>query len=124
MWQSLFVSAVLRSIHYASLHLSGLRRVDPLPTETMERRFLDAAKRVFWNGWHLGAAEGQPSANNVDNYLATGVFRFYAESQRPEAAAILFRELSSKDPQVNSLLAACLLRSGITTIRAILDDGR
>lgn len=113
MWQSLFVCAVLRSIHYASLALPGLRRVDPLPTEPLERRFLEAAKKIFWNGWSLGALEGQPIASNVDNYLATGILKFYAESQRPETASVLFRELSNKDPEVNSLLASCLLRSGM-----------
>jgi hypothetical protein len=54
-WQETMVSAVLRSImddqnRPGSEPLLGLRKLDPLPTIKMEKRFLEAASMEFFKG--------------------------------------------------------------------------
>lgn len=87
-----------------------------LPTEIVERRWLEAAGKLFWSGWNLGAADGQSTASNVNNYLAQGLLRFFVNSQKPSAVLELFGDLSRRAPEVNSLLAQALLAAGKNTL--------
>lgn len=111
MWQETFVSSVLRAIHQNEARLIGLRRVDPLGTEVMERRFLEAASKLFWNGWQLGAMNGQTTGTNVNNYLAMGVLKYFEEYQRPWLAMEFFEKFSNRDPEVANLIVKCLFSS-------------
>lgn len=110
MWQEAFVSAILRSIFQTSPPaLPGLRRLDMISNDGMERRWLEAAGKLFWQGWTLGAADGQSTATNVNNYLAQGLLRFFTTRQTPMAVVELLRSLSRRSAEVNALLAQALL---------------
>lgn len=83
-----------------------------LPTDIMERRFLEAAGKLFWSAWQLGAAGGQPIVSNVTNHLATGIYRYFKECQRPQVALDFFQQFVKKDPDVLSLIVKCLIDCG------------
>lgn len=112
MWQEAFVSAILRSIFQTSLVLPGLRRLDMISNDSMERRWLEAAGKLFWQGWTLGAVDGQSTATNVNNHLAQGLLRFSTARQTPMNVIELLRSLSRRSPEVNALLAQALLAAG------------
>jgi hypothetical protein len=82
----------------------------------MERRFLETAVRLFWNGWQLGAVNGQSTGTNVNNFLSLGILRYFEECQKPQIAIEFFEAFSKKDPEVSSLIAKSLLFSGIMMV--------
>ena len=53
LWTETYLSSVIRSILYAddeSYRITGYRRMNPIPNKAAERRFLDAAERLFSSG--------------------------------------------------------------------------
>ena len=50
LWLETYMSGMIRSILYAddeSYRITGYRRLNPVPTPFAERRFLEAAERLF-----------------------------------------------------------------------------
>ena len=53
LWLETYVSSTIRAILYAddeSYRITGYRRLNPIPNKAAERRFLDAAERLFPQG--------------------------------------------------------------------------
>jgi hypothetical protein len=53
LWLETYVSSMIRSLLYAddeSYRITGYRRLNPIPNKEAERRFLDAAGRLFSQG--------------------------------------------------------------------------
>src|SRR5271169_3242426 len=53
LWQETYLSSIVRSILYAddeSYRITGYRRLNAIPNKAAERRFLDAAERLFSSG--------------------------------------------------------------------------
>ncbi|KAI9361183.1 Chs5p-Arf1p-binding proteins-domain-containing protein, partial [Zopfochytrium polystomum] len=132
LWQETFVSAILRAIlddndepdGNDGRPLLGLRKLDPLPTLSVEKRFLDAAAAEFWKGWQLGTEPEVQVATYFSNHLTNGVMKYFTESGRLNMAARFLEGLFEKDAEV----AAALARSYIgddDEIRAVktLFDG-
>lgn len=112
MWQEAFVCSVLRAIHHDALRLTGLRRLDPLPTEIIERRFLEAASRLFRQGCGLGSLNPYLNSTNENNFLTQGIYKYFVNGQRPLVAAEFLQEFAQKEPELFSLVAKCHLLSG------------
>lgn len=87
--------------------------MEALPTEISERRFLEAAARLFHSAWQLGAAAGQPVGTNVNNFLVTGIWRYFYGCQRALIALDFFTPFAKIDPEVNAIMAQCLLAAGM-----------
>ncbi|KAJ3102197.1 hypothetical protein HDU96_009714 [Phlyctochytrium bullatum] len=116
-WQETAVSSILRSIlddndepdGNDGQPLLGLRKLDPLPTLAMERRFLDMARQEFWKGWQLGTEPEVQVATYFSNHLTNGIMKYFSECGRLEEAAKFFEPLFEKDPEVGAVLAKAYL---------------
>eukprot|EP00842_Homolaphlyctis_polyrhiza_P007049 jgi/Hompol1/933/HPOL_003402-RA len=112
-WQETFVTAVLRAILDDNDEpdgndghpLLGLRKIDPLPTLSAERRFLEAAEFEFWKGWQLGSEPQIQVATHFSNHLTNGIFTYFKNAGRVQEAAKFFADLDSQDPDVAAILA-------------------
>ncbi|KAJ3219428.1 hypothetical protein HDU67_001259 [Dinochytrium kinnereticum] len=116
-WQETAVSSVLRSIlddndepdGNDGQPLLGLRKLDPLPTLALEKRFLEMARLEFWKGWQLGTDPEVQVATYFSNHLTNGIMKYFGECGRLEEAAKFFEPLFEKDPEVGAVLARSYL---------------
>jgi len=59
LWLETYMSSMIRSILYAddeSYRITGYRRLNPIPNKDAERRFLEAAAKLFPLGTYLVGA--------------------------------------------------------------------
>lgn len=91
-WAGAFVSSILRAIHYQDMKVMGLRKVDPLPTEMQETKFLETSSLLFWHGWKSGCESNTQFPNVVNNLLSRGILKYFLEVQRPGVAAKFFEK--------------------------------
>ncbi|TPX48802.1 hypothetical protein SeMB42_g02457 [Synchytrium endobioticum] len=116
-WQETAVSAVLRAMlddndeadGNDGSPLLGLRKLDPLPTLALEKRFLDIAGAEFWKGWQLGTEAEVQVATYFSNHLTNGIMKYFGQANRLGEAAKFFETLYKKDPEVGAVLAKSLL---------------
>ncbi|KAI9202649.1 Chs5p-Arf1p-binding proteins-domain-containing protein [Polychytrium aggregatum] len=116
-WQETAVSAVLRSIlddndepdGNDGQPLLGLRKLDPLPTQSAEKRFLDAAKAEFWKAWQLGTDPEVQVATYYSNHLTNGIIKYFSDSGRHSEGVRFFEALFDKEPEVGVPLARSYL---------------
>jgi Chs5-Arf1p-binding protein BUD7/BCH1 len=58
LWLETYMSSMIRSLLYAddeSYRITGYRRLNPIPNQEAERRFLDASERLFSSGTPLNS---------------------------------------------------------------------
>ncbi|TPX37621.1 hypothetical protein SmJEL517_g00625 [Synchytrium microbalum] len=139
-WQETAVSAVLRAILDDNDEadgndgnpLMGLRKLDPIPSLALEKRFLDLAKAEFWKGkirlsshalqtllvftsitkligWQLGTEAEVQVATYFSNHLTNGIMKYFGQANRLGEAAKFLEPLYKKDPEVGAVLAKSLL---------------
>lgn len=133
-WSETFVSSVLRSILDKSDEpidndgspLLGLRKMDPLPTISTERRFLECATSEFFKGWQIGAGSLQHTPTVVSNYLADGLVYYFRSCCRLQEAVIFFRDIYKQDSSTASILAKVLVDSDmeIEAVQVMFDASK
>ncbi|KAJ8508754.1 hypothetical protein ONZ45_g8998 [Pleurotus djamor] len=107
-WQETYVSAILRAILYSddpNYWLEAYRKLDPITTLEGELRFLQASESLFSKGWQVGSDPEIQVATMVSNHLTAGILKYFGDSGRWQPAANLFEKLSTREPEVASLLA-------------------
>ncbi|TFK41420.1 chaps family protein [Crucibulum laeve] len=107
-WQETYMSALLRAILYSddpTYWLDAYRKLDPITSPEGELRFLQAAEALFPKGWQVGSDPEIQVATVVSNHLTAGIMKYFGDSGRLQQAANLFEKLSTREPEVASLLA-------------------
>ncbi|KAJ3312987.1 hypothetical protein HDV04_002469 [Boothiomyces sp. JEL0838] len=115
-WQETYVSAVLRAIHDDQMEegvepLLGLRKLDPLPTIKLEKRFLEAAAAEYFKGWQLGSKSEVQVPTVSSNHLVDGILKYFTNAGRLHDASAFFSTLFVEDPEVGAVLAQTYLGS-------------
>lgn len=112
LWLETYLCSVLRAYSYADdgsgdtiKKIVGVRRFNPITTTEAEHKFLDAAERLFFNGWQLGSDPEIQVPNLVSNHLTTGLLEYIRTTGRYTSGINLFEKLRSRDPEISSLLA-------------------
>ncbi|KAF2086703.1 chaps-domain-containing protein [Saccharata proteae CBS 121410] len=112
LWLETYLCSVLRAYSYADdgsgdtiKKIVGVRRFNPITSTEAEHKFLDAAERLFFNGWQLGSDPEIQVPNLVSNHLTTGLLDYIRTSGRYTSGINLFEKLRSRDPEISSLLA-------------------
>ena len=112
LWLETYLCSVLRAFSYADdgsgesiKRIVGVRRFNPIQNTEAEHKFLDAAERLFFNGWQLGSDPEIQVPNLVSNHLTTGLLNYIHTSGRYASGINLFEKLRTKDPEIASLLA-------------------
>ncbi|KAI9660092.1 MAG: hypothetical protein M1821_001444 [Bathelium mastoideum] len=112
LWLETYLCSVLRAYSYADdgsgdtiKRIVGVRRFNPITSTEAEHRFLDAAERLFFNGWQLGSDPEIQVPNLVSNHLATGLLQYVHTTGRYASGINLFEKLRTRDPEISSLLA-------------------
>ncbi|KAF2431196.1 chaps-domain-containing protein [Tothia fuscella] len=112
LWLETYLCSVLRAYSYADdgsgdtiKKIVGVRRFNPITSTEAEHRFLDAAERLFFNGWQLGSDPEIQVPNLVSNHLTTGLLDYINTTGRYASGINLFEKLRMRDPEISSLLA-------------------
>ncbi|KAL9079940.1 MAG: hypothetical protein Q9159_007683 [Coniocarpon cinnabarinum] len=112
LWLETYLCSVLRAYSYADdgggdavKKIVGCRRFNPITSTELEHKFLDAAERLFWQGWQLGSDPEIQVPNLVSNHLTSGLLNYIKTAGRFTSGINLFEKLRSRDPEVSSLLA-------------------
>jgi len=106
---------MIRSLLYAddeSYRITGYRRMNPVPNKDAERRFLEAAERLFSQGWQLGSDAEVQVASPSTNHLTSALLKYFSISGRWEQGINLFQKLKEKEQEVDFLLAQLYLEMG------------
>lgn len=112
LWLETYLCSVLRAYSYADdgsgdtiKKIVGVRRFNPITSTESEHKFLDAAERLFFNGWQLGSDPEIQVPNLVSNHLTTGLLNYIHTTGRYASGINLFEKLRTKDGEIASLLA-------------------
>ena len=108
LWLETYVSALIRAILYSDDHLyplRGFRKLDPTPDLVAEKRFLEAAKDIFWRGVQLGTDAEIQIATNARNHLTRALMRYFGDSWRWEIGVEFLLPLVQVDADIGALLA-------------------
>ncbi|KAH7139030.1 Chs5p-Arf1p-binding proteins-domain-containing protein [Dendryphion nanum] len=112
LWLETYLCSVLRAYSYADdgsgdtiQKIVGVRRFNPITSTESEHKFLDAAERLFFNGWQLGSDPEIQVPNLVSNHLTTGLLNYIHTTGRYASGINLFEKLRTRDPEISSLLA-------------------
>jgi len=117
------MSSMIRSLVYAddeAYRITGYRRLNPFPNKDAERRFLDAAERLFPSGtilmnsfltlgWQLGSEAEVQVANPATNHLTSALMKYFSITGRWEQGINLFQRIREHEPDVDLLLAQLYL---------------
>lgn len=112
LWLETYLCGVLRAFSYSDdqgSRILGCRRFNPVTSTESEHRFLDAAERLFFQGWKLGSDPEIQVPNTVSNHLTSGLLAYIHTTGRFTSGVNLFEKLRSKEPEVASLLAQVLI---------------
>ncbi|EME41813.1 hypothetical protein DOTSEDRAFT_74022 [Dothistroma septosporum NZE10] len=111
-WLETYLCCVLRAYSYADTgsgdvikRIMGVRRFNPVTSVEQEQKFLDAAEKLFFNGWQLGSDPEIQVPNLVSNHLTSGLLHYFKTTGRFTAGINLFEKLRMRDPEISSLLA-------------------
>lgn len=112
LWLETYLCSVLRAYSYADdgsgeiiKKIVGVRRFNPITSTESEHKFLDAAERLFFQGWQLGSDPEIQVPNLVSNHLTTGLLNYIHTTGRYTSGINLFEKLRTRDPEISSLLA-------------------
>ncbi|KAI8937266.1 hypothetical protein NX059_006474 [Plenodomus lindquistii] len=112
LWLETYLCSVLRAYSYADdgsgdtiKKIVGVRRFNPITSTESEHKFLDAAERLFFQGWQLGSDPEIQVPNLVSNHLTTGLLSYIHTTGRYTSGINLFEKLRTRDPEISSLLA-------------------
>ncbi|KAF2398500.1 chaps-domain-containing protein [Trichodelitschia bisporula] len=112
LWLETYLCAVLRAYSYADdgsgetiKKIMGVRRFNPITSTEAEHKFLEAAERLFFQGWQLGSDPEIQVPNLVSNHLTTGLLEYIRTTGRYTSGINLFEKLRTRDPEISSLLA-------------------
>ncbi|KAF2814540.1 chaps-domain-containing protein [Mytilinidion resinicola] len=112
LWLETYLCSVLRAYSYADdgsgdtiKKIVGVRRFNPITSTESEHKFLDAAERLFFQGWQLGSDPEIQVPNLVSNHLTTGLLEYINTTGRYASGINLFEKLRTRDPEISSLLA-------------------
>ena len=110
-WLETYLCSVLRAYSYADTgsgdvikRIMGVRRFNPVTSVEQEQKFLDAAEKLFFNGWQLGSDPEIQVPNLVSNHLTSGLLHYFKTTGRFTAGINLFEKLRTRDPEISSLL--------------------
>lgn len=124
-WLETYLCAVLRAYSYADdgsgdtiKKIVGVRRFNPVTNTEAEHRFLEAAERLFFNGWQLGSDPDIQVPNLVSNHLTTGLLDYINTTGRYASGINLFEKLRMRDPEISSLLARVYM-AGDEEVKAV-----
>nr|OQO27195.1 hypothetical protein B0A51_05079 [Rachicladosporium sp. CCFEE 5018] len=124
-WLETYLCSVLRAYSYADngsgdtiKRIIGVRRFNPITSTEREQRFLDAAEKLFFNGWQLGSDPEIQVPNLVSNHLTSGLLHYIRITGRFASGINLFQKLREKDPEISSLLARVYI-AGDEEVKAI-----
>ncbi|KAL1301901.1 hypothetical protein AAFC00_006080 [Neodothiora populina] len=124
-WLETYLCSVLRAYSYADdgsgdtiKKIVGVRRFNPITNTEAEHRFLEAAERLFFNGWQLGSDPDIQVPNLVSNHLTTGLLDYIRTTGRYTSGINLFEKLRMRDPEIASLLARVYI-SGDEEVKAV-----
>ncbi|KAK6409678.1 bud site selection protein, partial [Oleoguttula sp. CCFEE 5521] len=124
-WLETYLCSVLRAYSYADngsgdtiKRIIGVRRFNPISSTEQEQRFLDAAEKLFFNGWQLGSDPEIQVPNLVSNHLTSGLLHYIRITGRFASGINLFQKLREKDPEISSLLARVYI-AGDEEVKAI-----
>jgi Chs5-Arf1p-binding protein BUD7/BCH1 len=99
LWLETYLCSVLRAYSYADdgsgdtiKKIVGVRRFNPITTTDAEHKFLDAAERLFFNGWQLGSDPEIQVPNLVSNHLTTGLLKYIHTTGRYASGINLFEK--------------------------------
>lgn len=116
LWLETYLCSVLRAYSYADggngetiKRIIGCRRFNPITSTESEHKFLEAAVRLFFNGWQLGSDPEVQVPNAVSNHLTSGLLNYITTTGRYTSGINLFEKLRAKDPEIASLLARVLM---------------
>jgi Chs5-Arf1p-binding protein BUD7/BCH1 len=112
LWLETYLCSVLRAYSYADdgsgetiKKIVGVRRFNPITSTELEHRFLDAAEKLFFNGWQLGSDPEIQVPNLVSNHLTTGLLNYIHTTGRYASGINLFEKLRTRESEISSLLA-------------------
>ncbi|KAF2263740.1 chaps-domain-containing protein [Lojkania enalia] len=118
LWLETYLCSVLRAYSYADdgsgdtiKKIAGARRFNPITSTESEHKFLDAAERLFFNGWQLGSDPEIQVPNLVSNHLTTGLLDYIHTTGRYASGINLFEKLRTRDPEISSLLARVYIQA-------------
>lgn len=124
-WLETYLCSVLRAYSYADdgsgdtiKKITGVRRFNPITSTENEHKFLDAAERLFFEGWQLGSDPEIQVPNLVSNHLTTGLLSYIKTTGRYASGINLFEKLRMRDPEVSSLLAQVYI-AGDEEVKAV-----
>lgn len=116
LWLETYLCSVLRAYSYADngngdiiKKIIGCRRFNPITSTEAEHKFLDAAERLFFNGWQLGSDPEIQVPNLVSNHLTAGLLTYIRTTGRYASGINLFEKLRARDSEISSLLARVLM---------------
>lgn len=125
LWLETYLCSVLRAFSYADdgsgetiKKIVGVRRFNPIQNTEAEHKFLEAAERLFFNGWQLGSDPEIQVPNLVSNHLTTGLLNYIHTTGRYASGINLFEKLRTRDPEIASLLAQVYI-SADEEVRAV-----
>ncbi|KAF2457885.1 Chs5p-Arf1p-binding proteins-domain-containing protein [Lineolata rhizophorae] len=118
LWLETYLCSVLRAYSYADngsgdeiRKVPGMRRFNPITSTESEHKFLEAAERLFFNGWQLGSDPEVQVPNLVSNHLASGILKYIHTTGRYASGINLFEKLRTRDPEISSLLATVYINA-------------
>ncbi|KAF2016296.1 chaps-domain-containing protein [Aaosphaeria arxii CBS 175.79] len=118
LWLETYLCSVLRAYSYADdgsgdtiKKIVGVRRFNPITSTESEHKFLEAAERLFFNGWQLGSDPEIQVPNLVSNHLTTGLLNYIHTTGRYASGINLFEKLRTRDPEISSLLARVYIQA-------------
>ncbi|KAG8626572.1 hypothetical protein KVT40_005517 [Elsinoe batatas] len=124
-WLETYLCSVLRGYSYADngggetiKKIVGVRRFNPITNTETEHKFLEAAERLFFNGWTLGSDPEIQVPNLVSNHLTTGLLQYITTTGRYASGINLFEKLRTRDGEVSSLLARVYI-AGDEEVKAV-----
>jgi tetratricopeptide (TPR) repeat protein len=125
LWLETYLCCVLRAYSYADdgsgdtiKKIIGVRRFNPVTSTESEHKFLDAAERLFFQGWQLGSDPEIQVPNLVSNHLTTGLLDYIHTTGRYTSGINLFEKLRTRDPEISSLLARVYI-AGDEEVKAV-----
>jgi hypothetical protein len=113
-WAETYLSAALRSFAYSddlNYKVPGMRMLNIVPDLEAENRLLSTAQLLFHKGWQLGTDPTTQFATHVNNHLTDILMKYFDQTNHFQAGINFFTKLADKDPEMNSLLSECYLKT-------------
>ncbi|KAI8909184.1 Chs5p-Arf1p-binding proteins-domain-containing protein [Gorgonomyces haynaldii] len=117
LWREAYVSSVLRALldnndepmENDQKPLLGLRKMDPMPTLSSEKRFLDACAQEFWKGWQLGSDATNQVPTFATNHMTQAIVKYFRDAGRLREAIKFLQPLFEQDADIGAVLAKVMI---------------